>query len=962
MAPNQRITTSTPPEGVKSFVEDYATNAMRTVRNQLIDQGLVFLACVAPFAFILSLLRILEHGWQSIFFFHCALVVVIISCAVFRKRLSYAIRSGVLLGFFVVTGLSGLLAFGLCGGALLLLTLFAVLTAITYGTRAGLFACAVSLGILGATGFAVVSGRVVFPFDIGAYATSLTAWLLMSILFTMFIPITIIALGTVNAHLVTALQEVQKSQGAHEHLVANLVGTFLYRHNTVGIIEYVSPSISHVLGYSSEEFCVHHSKYLTDHPANKDAQKNTRLCMTGIQPPLYELQIYHKDGSLHWLEISETPVFDEHGTVISVEGVAHDITKRKNAEEKLEEERIFSETVLDSLPGIFYVYDELPKLVRWNKNHETLTGYSADELSRMSPLDFFNDENKELIAESVKEAFETGHVQLECELVRKDGARVFYDFRGHRLDVGRKRFLIGLALDISDRKDVEQRLKLTHFSIEHSQSAMVWLDRHARFQFVNQALCDYVGYDRETLLTMGVNDLDPDWNRERFENEGWKLWKTSTEPDIFESKMQRKDGSIFPIEVAASLVSFEGQELLFALVTDISARKLAEQEANRLRRYLRNIVDSMPSTLIGVDDKGMVTQWNREAAEKTSIPPREAIGQSLATVYPRLARELPAIETAIQSGKTHVRAKVPWYEDESSGFEDITIYPLLHDEDAGAVLRIDDVTERVKMEDILVQSEKMMSVGGLAAGMAHEINNPLSGIMMNAQVILNRFTQDIPANKRAAEKSGTSMEAIRGFMEERNIIAMLEQVVESGTRAAKIVTNMLSFSRKSESRAAPHVMSALLDTTVELIKSDYDLKGKYDFKKIEIIREYEMELPAVSCEATKIQQVFLNLLKNGAQAMADWDQRTAPPRFILRAFVKGNGVQVEVEDNGPGMSEEVCRRIFEPFFTTKPTGVGTGLGMSISYFIITENHRGSMTVESSPGQGARFIIHLPITA
>ena len=150
-----------------------------------------------------------------------------------------------------------------------------------------------------------------------------------------------------------------------------------------------------------------------------------------------------------------------------------------------------------------------------------------------------------------------------------------------------------------------------------------------------------------------------------------------------------------------------------------------------------------------------------------------------------------------------------------------------------------------------------------------------------------------------------------------------------------------------------------MDKTVELAENDYDLGKKYDFRKIEIIREYNAAVPDVTCEETKIQQVFLNILKNGAQAMAENKNNGRPPRLMLRVSAEGHMARVEIEDNGPGMTEAIRKRVFEPFFTTKEVGVGTGLGLSVSYFIITENHGGTITVESNPGEGARFIIRLP---
>jgi signal transduction histidine kinase len=289
---------------------------------------------------------------------------------------------------------------------------------------------------------------------------------------------------------------------------------------------------------------------------------------------------------------------------------------------------------------------------------------------------------------------------------------------------------------------------------------------------------------------------------------------------------------------------------------------------------------------------------------------------------------------------------------------DVTVYPLEMDQAQGAVVRIDNVSERVRLEEMMIQSEKMVSLGGLAAGMAHEINNPLAGILQNAQVIRNRVSPELRANRAVAEGLGLDMNLVHDYFENRGCLRMMDSIMESGHRAARIVENMLSFSRKSNVHMANVDLCALLDRTVELAANDYDLKKQYDFRKIRIERDYEPDIPFVPCEESKIQQVFFNLIRNGAQAMAS---KQAEACFVLRVRKQDDGVRVEIADNGPGMSEEMRKRIFEPFFTTKKVGEGTGLGLSVSYFIVVENHGGTMEVESVPGQGTTFVLTLPLT-
>jgi len=279
----------------------------------------------------------------------------------------------------------------------------------------------------------------------------------------------------------------------------------------------------------------------------------------------------------------------------------------------------------------------------------------------------------------------------------------------------------------------------------------------------------------------------------------------------------------------------------------------------------------------------------------------------------------------------------------------------------GAQVVVHDITERKKIENMMIQSEKMMSVGGLAAGMAHEINNPLAGIMQNVQVVINRLSTSIPANDKAALNVGITMAAIRNFMEERKILQLLNNIHQAGSSAATIVDNMLSFARKGSASKSNYSLPDLIEKTIKLAQSDYDLKKKYDFKQIKIITDFHPSTPDVACEESKVLQVLFNIVKNAAESMYGEEGKNADPQLIFRVFKSDDCVQMEIEDNGPGMNEKIRNRIFEPFFTTKATDQGTGLGLSLSYFIIVDDHSGELEVESTVGKGSKFIIKLPMS-
>jgi len=399
----------------------------------------------------------------------------------------------------------------------------------------------------------------------------------------------------------------------------------------------------------------------------------------------------------------------------------------------------------------------------------------------------------------------------------------------------------------------------------------------------------------------------------------------------------------------------------FELEEEIEERKKVESDLKDARNYITNIFDSMPSMLVGVDVRNRVTQWNKTAEQKTNIPADEAKGQLLTDLLPQMKGRMDYIKESIESLQIKQDRKILRKEGNINYYDDITIFPLIDDRIEGVVIRIDDVTDKVRLEEVMIQSEKMLSVGGLAAGMAHEINNPLGGMMQTANVMENRLGKNLllPANIKAAEEAGTTMESVKRFMEARDIPRMITSINTAGRRMAEIIDNMLSFSRKSDGQNSTSHVEQLIEKTIELAYSDYDLKKQYDFKLVTIERSFAKDLPAITCESGKIQQVLLNLFRNGAQAMQGAGVKN--PTFIIRtkAEKKRKMVSIEVEDNGPGMDESTRKRVFEPFFTTKPVGIGTGLGLSVSYFIIAENHKGEMEAESEPGHGAKFIIRLP---
>lgn len=430
----------------------------------------------------------------------------------------------------------------------------------------------------------------------------------------------------------------------------------------------------------------------------------------------------------------------------------------------------------------------------------------------------------------------------------------------------------------------------------------------------------------------------------------------------FEAQIVRADGSLFWAAINNHLVytSDGNVHYIEGTVQDVTVRRAAQGALQELKSFLQRIIDSMPSVLIAVDTQLKVILWNRRAEQDCRLQSFQAKGVALKDALCLVKYEvvLEKLQTALASQKPVRMQKVEGRELVQGGVKrhyDILIYPLPRADEGGAVIHIDDVTEQVALEQVLVQKEKMESVAGLAAGFAHELNNPLAVILQSVQVLERRLSPEFRKNCETADELGTSMTVIAAYLQQKKCDTMITSIAEAGVRAAKIVENIQTFSRSSGSDFSRHSFYDLVERTLDLAVSDYDMRRHLNFQRIRIVREYQ-PVPEVVCDSAQIQQIILILLKNAAQALVAVQD---DPQITLRIEGKGEYVCLEVRDNGIGISPDICRRVFDPFYSTQEVGRGVGLGLSIAYHIVTQNHRGFMSVSSEVGSGSSFEVYLP---
>jgi PAS domain S-box-containing protein len=402
-------------------------------------------------------------------------------------------------------------------------------------------------------------------------------------------------------------------------------------------------------------------------------------------------------------------------------------------------------------------------------------------------------------------------------------------------------------------------------------------------------------------------------------------------------------------------------------VRDITQRKEFQQALLEANEFNNQIISNVQDGIIVMDLQLRYRVWSPGMERMRGLMAAEVLGKTPMELFPFLqeAGVVDMLERA-RAGET-ISTPDFAYEVPQTGRKGWNwgIMGPLRSADGqitGVIVTVRDITDRIQMQELAIQSEKMLSIGGLAAGMAHELNNPLAVMVQNAEVILQRISKDSPQNRVGAELAGTSLQAIQAYMNDREILQMLQGIHRSGERAANIVKSMLAFSRPRSATISTHRLDELIDQAIELMHSDYELMKRYHQSRVEMIREFDDTLGPVPCHGSEVQQVLLNLFSNAVHACAAVLPDAATPRIVVRTLRETNHATITVEDNGIGMPESVRRRVFEPFFTTKSPGEGTGLGLFLSYFIITHHHSGTMRVNPNPAGGTCFEISLPLDA
>lgn len=387
------------------------------------------------------------------------------------------------------------------------------------------------------------------------------------------------------------------------------------------------------------------------------------------------------------------------------------------------------------------------------------------------------------------------------------------------------------------------------------------------------------------------------------------------------------------------------------LEQEVAEHVVTTERLQASESYIQNILSSMPLVLVGLNQDGTITQWNRKAEHLSGIKPENAIGHNLWSIYPDVTVTPQHIARAVETGE----AQTLRYSQAGSFHMDITVYPLENYSEPGVVVLVDDVTRRVITENMLIQHDKLSSMGELATAMANDINTPLQAILFD----LRSFQGILDSGRLLPHDSEQGSEAER-------VQQLLRNAADNGHQVESVIRNLQQFARGRSGESELANVVDILEHSLVQASEALSLPDGIPFSTIQIERHFEPDAPQAPCYVTEMQQVFLSLFRHAYQSLAEkaeLQQTNFTPTIKLYVGQSYNSLSVRIQHNGTGLSNEEQMYLFEPYLhsgNSDQPAAGADKRLSFAYFVITEQHSGHMAVTSDPAVGTTFHIQLEL--
>jgi PAS domain S-box-containing protein len=633
-----------------------------------------------------------------------------------------------------------------------------------------------------------------------------------------------------------------------------------------------------------------------------------------------------KNGEIYWISINWASVMN-NGELLYLLINSVDITDRKRMEEALKEsEEKFSKAFRSSPQIVAITTRKEGRFIDVNDSYTRYTGFTREEVLGRKSIDinvWLNDADRKRMFKLLKEKGRVNNEEFKFRT--KSGDICTWLFSVEPITIRGEECLIGVATDISERKSIEEELQESEekfskaFYTSPHMMAIASL-KDGKYTEVNDSYTRCLGYTREELVGHTADELNI-WVKPEETKKIIAVMKKTGKIREAEHGVRTKHGQIRSWMCSGDTININGEPYMIAVATDITEQKAVEEKLQEHKKMMESILSTMPEGVLVIDKKQSILLANKAMHKIFDLNGRSLKNKTLADIFPR--EQFFNLHKSVKGRKADKQNLEFRYQ--VDGLDKIIDCVVVKMDGGRTLLCFADISREREEEEKLYLTDRLASIGEMAAGLAHELNNPLTGILALSQMLTH-------ANLPSEYKED------------------MECINTEAKRAASIVKNVLLFAR---SQAGEISQSSINDVIKNVLKlREYEEKAG----NITIVANLEENLPPVPLDKGQLQQVFLNLISNAEAAIKQIDR----PGIITIATQRTNShVSIMFSDNGCGINKQVIPRIFDPFFTTKEIGKGTGLGLSICYSIIVK-HGGKINVKSQVNEGTTFTIKLPI--
>jgi PAS domain S-box-containing protein len=657
-----------------------------------------------------------------------------------------------------------------------------------------------------------------------------------------------------------------------------------------------------------------------------------------------------QDRTYRWHLIQAVVLHDAEEKVLKFVGTTADIDDQKRAEEALRESEYEARLIVDTIPGVVALLSPTGNLEMVSHQALEFFGRTFEELNRWGTNDMIHPEDLHGVIDAFTRALTTGRpYEVLARFRRADGVYRWSQNGGCPLrdrngDIAR---WCSLITDIDDQKRAEEALRESEHEsrliVDSIPGLIAVLDTSGEIERVSQPVLDYFGKSLEECRQWAVDDtIHPD-DRPAY-LQAFERSFAAGEPIEFDAFRARRFDGVYRWLNMRGLPLRDRQGHIvrwYFLLTEVDDRKRAEDELRRSEARHRVVVETANDAVVSIDESGTIILANPATKRIFGYNPEELIGKPLTVLMPGAMGKLHEagfkryLETGARqlnwggTGMTALRANGEEFPVEIS-FGEMTV-------DRRKIFTgfIRDISEKKRYEAELrnTQAElarmmRVMTIGQLTASIAHEVSQPLSGIITNASTCFRMLKSDPPNIDGARETA--------------------QRTIRDGNRASEVITRLRTLFTKKQIEVAPLDLNEAAREVIAL------LSGELQRNNVILKQEFSDHLPAVHGDRVQLQQVILNLLRNASDAMSGIEDR--PRQLVLRTDPEGEHVRLSVQDSGVGFTLEVAEKMFESFYTTKSDGMGVGL--SVSRSIIEANH-GRLWATANDGPGATFAFSIP---